>query len=391
MPWLPSQIRRSARLLAVGADTERTAGDRRLGGLRRRFGRALQVAMAAVLAALASGPWLLPRSVLARRVVQQPKTLGYEFHLIGNPNDVAPPVRAGMVLAGGGTDLDEGFRWLIGRSGGGDFLVLRTTGTDAYNPYIYDMAAERGLCADSVATLIIGSRDQAHDSFVLRAIREAEAIWIAGGDQSKHVRYWRGTPVLDEIQAAVARGVPVGGTSSGLSVMGEYVYTAEGDSPTAPHLTSTEAVRDPFSPRVTLRRDFLRLPHLVGTLLDPHFAQESRFGRMAAFLSRLETAGWGRGARGLGIERRTALLVEPDGRARVIAHPAHSQAGAYAFRMQELPQVCEPGRALQVDRIEAIRLRPGDTFDLRTWARPRGTIYELAAGAGSVRLTRKSP
>jgi len=40
---------------------------------------------------------------------------------------------------GGGTDVDAAFEWMIERAGGGDFLVLRTTGTDAYDPYIYAM------------------------------------------------------------------------------------------------------------------------------------------------------------------------------------------------------------------------------------------------------------
>ena len=46
---------------------------------------------------------------------------------------------AGLVVMGGGTDVDAAFEWMIARAGGGDFLVLRTTGTDAYDPYIFDM------------------------------------------------------------------------------------------------------------------------------------------------------------------------------------------------------------------------------------------------------------
>lgn len=41
----------------------------------------------------------------------------------------------GSVLMGGGTDVDAAFEWQISRAGGGDFLVLRESGTDAYNPW----------------------------------------------------------------------------------------------------------------------------------------------------------------------------------------------------------------------------------------------------------------
>ena len=65
---------------------------------------------------------------------------------------------------GGGSDLDEAFRWLCQRAGGGDLLVLRATGDDEYNPYI------QGLChLNSVATLVIPSREAALDPFVARS------------------------------------------------------------------------------------------------------------------------------------------------------------------------------------------------------------------------------
>jgi cyanophycinase len=44
---------------------------------------------------------------------------------------VVTPTLLGLVLEGGGTDIDESYRWMIERSGGGDFLVIRTSGTDA--------------------------------------------------------------------------------------------------------------------------------------------------------------------------------------------------------------------------------------------------------------------
>jgi cyanophycinase-like exopeptidase len=144
----------------------------------------------------------------------------YQYHVVGNPDDVRTRTRPGLVLEGGGRDIDESFLWMIERSGGGDFVVIRATGTDAYNPYIAGMRTPGGLKADSVATLIIPSREAAFDPFVIETIRNAEALWIAGGDQAHYVIHWKGTPVIDAIHAVIARGAPVGGTSSGLAVMG---------------------------------------------------------------------------------------------------------------------------------------------------------------------------
>lgn len=327
-------------------------------------------------------------SMLARRVTRWSPATGYRYNLVGNPEDVATSSRTGLVLMGGGKDIDEAFRWMIGRSGGGDFLVIRSTGTDAYNDYIYDMTAPGGERPDSVATLIIPSRAAAHDPFVAATIRRAEALWIAGGDQATILDFWRETPVVDAIHDALARGVPFGGTSSGLAVLGEFAYTSEADGVDWPHLMSTHALRDPFGPRVTVRGDFLRLPLLAGAILEPHFMQESRLGRLAVFMARIadETAGGAREVRGLGIERKTALLVEPDGTARVIAWPDHSLASVYLLRLAAPAEVCAPGLPLTARRIELRRFVPGQVLDLRSWGGAQGAADRLSVEDGHLFL-----
>jgi cyanophycinase-like exopeptidase len=327
---------------------------------------------------------VIGRSFLARKQALGGSALGYSYSVVGNPGDVAPRTRPGFVLEGGGTDIDEAFRWLIERSGGGDFVVLRTTGTDAYNGFVYGMTAPGGVRADSVATLILNSREGSFDPFVARTIRGAEALWLAGGDQALHHARWRGTPVADAIHDLVARGVPVGGTSSGLAVMGEYAYTGEGDAPEVPHLSSTAVLRDPDHPRVRIRGDFLRLPFLAGTLLEPHFVQQSRYGRMAVFLGRIAAGGRVREARGLGIDWKTALLVEPDGSARVITHADNPYGRVVLLRAPAPADVprAGPGHAPRVAGIEAREFRDGDWVDLREWGGAGGTAFRLSVEAG---------
>ena len=90
-------------------------------------------------------------------------------------------------MMGGGSDLDEAFRWLCRKGNGGDFLILRATGDDDYNSYVY------GLCkANSVATLILPDRQAAEDPAVAQIIRQAEVVFIAGGDQANYIRGMEG-------------------------------------------------------------------------------------------------------------------------------------------------------------------------------------------------------
>jgi len=199
----------------------------------------------------------------------------YSYFRVGNSNDVTASTTSGIVLMGGGTDVDAAFQWMCARSGGGDFLVIRASGTDAYNPYIQQLCPAN----NSVATLIIPNRAAASDPFVVSTIQNAEALWIAGGDQSDYINDWKGTPVQDQINGLIARGVPVGGTSAGMNVLTQFIYSALASQ----GVTSSQALADPFNRYITLDRDFVSLPILQGIIGDPHFVTRDRMGRDLVF------------------------------------------------------------------------------------------------------------
>src|SRR6185436_3776998 len=139
---------------------------------------------------------------------EAPPLAGYQHYLIGNAADVVRPTTGLLVLQGGGDDVDENYVRMGAHGGGGDFVVLRASGEDDYNDYIY------GLChCDSVETIVFYDREAESDPYVIRTIRNAEALFIAGGDQSRYVRFWQGTPVEDAINFVAAKPAPIGGTS----------------------------------------------------------------------------------------------------------------------------------------------------------------------------------
>src|SRR5262249_4252720 len=153
-------------------------------------------------------------------------TLGakqYSYFRLGNPSDATTGTTPGTVLMGGSPDVDAAFQWMCQRSGGGDFLVIRATGTDAYNPYIQQLCPN----INSVATLIIPNRTAASDPFVVTTIQNAEALWIAGGDQSNYINFWKGTPLETALRGLITRAVPVGGTSAGMNVLTQFIYSAQ--------------------------------------------------------------------------------------------------------------------------------------------------------------------
>lgn len=303
----------------------------------------------------------------------------YKYKRLGNPRDLATRPDAGIAMMGGGADLDEAFRWLCAKANGGDFLILRARGSADYNPYV------NRLChANSVATLVIPNRAAAQPPRVAEIIRQAEAIFIAGGDQSLYVNFWNHTPVADALNAHVAAGKPIGGTSAGLAVLGQFVYGCLEDKPDDADLTSREVLSDPYNRRVTVVRDFLEIPALENILTDSHFAKRDRMGRSLGFLARIVADGWSNSPREIAIDERSALLVEPSGQAEVVG----AGLGVYFLQVTDAPEVCKPGQPLTLRHVAVYRASQGANFDLRHWIGNGGLSYTISVEAGQIQTSR---
>jgi cyanophycinase len=302
----------------------------------------------------------------------------YRYIRIGSPHDASGKTTPGYALMGGGSDLDEAFEWLCGKAPGGDFLVLRAAGDDDYNDYV------NKLChVNTLATLIIPSRAAAADPHVTEIIDHAEAIFIAGGDQARYMNWWQHSPVQDALNAHIAAGKPIGGTSAGLAILGEFVYSAQGDVPDDDGLTSSQALANPYFSRVTLRRNFLQIPLLHNTLTDSHFAKRDRMGRTLVFLARIVQDGWSANPREIAIDEKSAVLIEADGISRVVG----TGKGAYFLSVPEPPQTCAEGKPLTFRDIAVHHGAAGSAFDVRSWKPQPGTSYVLFVVAGEVQST----
>ena len=307
---------------------------------------------------------------------------GYQYYVSGNPDDVVKPTRGLWVAQGGGDDVDRNYVRMGEYGGGGDFVVLRASGADEYNDYIFRLCG-----CDSVETLVFDEGTATSDPFVMEKIRNAEALFIAGGDQSNYIRYWKDTPVEDAINFVAAKPAPVGGTSAGMAVMGEFVYSAEG----AESLTSEAALADPFTPDLTLARGFLTLWRLENVITDQHLQERDRIGRTVALLARLQANGWSAAPRAIAADRETAVHIDPaTGIAEVFATPDHPTPYAYFMSATAAPLHCKAGEPLTTEPIVVYRLAPGGRFDLTAWRGEGGIAYELRAEGGLLHSSRES-
>ena len=294
----------------------------------------------------------------------------YTYFQRGNPTDVQPKTEGGFVLMGGGGDVDEAFQWMDEKGGHGDFLVLRGSGGDGYQEYLDDITE-----ANSVHTLVIKDAQAASDPFVVERIQQAEAVFLAGGDQWNYVGKWKDSPLLDALNAAILRGVPIGGTSAGLAVLGEHVFTAEKNT-----VTPQEALANPFDEKITFSSDFLKAPALQGVITDSHFSERDRMGRLVSFMGRLQEDNDLPSMRGVGVDEGTAALLEPSGDSRVVG-----KGGVHWVRSENRPEVCESGKPLTFEDLSVTSLKAGETFDLNSWTSPQVPPKVLNVNKGQIK------
>ena len=302
----------------------------------------------------------------------------YEYYLTGDPDDVVTATSHGMLLAGGSNDIADAMRWMIDRSGGGDFVVIRCSGSDGYNPWIYNRLGG----VDSIESIVFLSSKACYDEFVLDKIRNAEALFIAGGDQWDYVSMWKGTPVEDAIHFVADKPAPVGGTSAGLAVLGEFVFSAKHDT-----IDSEEALMDPVDSSVAIERDFLSLQNMEDKITDSHFVARDRMGRLVTFLARIVDNGRSDEAMGIGIDEKTALGVDASGDVTLFSLPGDTPGSVYFLRTPGPPEVCKAKTPLMFLNISVYRISGTATFNLATWQGSGGVEYTLSAVDGVLTST----
>ncbi|MHC9084750.1 cyanophycinase [Luteimonas sp. RIT-PG2_3] len=282
---------------------------------------------------------------------------GYVYYKIGDLSAKRPGATSpGLMLVGGGDWPREAFRWWVGQAGNGHLVILRASGAEnAQEEFFNDIG---GIV--SAQTLVFHDRAAASDPKVLEIVAAADGVFIAGGDQSRYIRFWKGTPLQDALNAHVRAGKPLAGTSAGLAIMGAYSYGAlDGGS-----LTTAKALRDPLGPAVTLEHDFLALPGLERVVTDSHFSERDRLGRLLVFLNRLEADQGRRDLIGVGVDEDTALCVGADGVGRVITD---NDGQVWLVRQPPQPAVLARRRPLQAEGMSAVVMGPGSRLDLKTW------------------------
>ncbi|MCL6633173.1 MAG: cyanophycinase [Alicyclobacillus herbarius] len=200
----------------------------------------------------------------------------------------------------------------------------------------------RRLGAADVRTFDVSHRNAANTDSAVQFIEDATCIFFTGGDQMRITKLLGGTRVDAALHNALARGVPLGGTSAGASMMSStMIVDGEGET----------------NPRIAVVDMAPGMEFLDGVVIDQHFAQRGRLGRLVSAVAQYPHH------LGLGIDEDTAIVVE-NGVFRVMGRGAVSVVDAGGVTYSNLEAV-ESDEALCLCGIQLHILPQGYGFHLR--------------------------
>ena len=217
-------------------------------------------------------------------------------------------------------------------------LVITTASPEPERPHEEYAAAFSKLGARGVSILHPATRKDADAPALLSALDRAEGVYFSGGGQRRLVATLGGSKFDALLRERHRRGLPVGGTSAGASAL-STVMLAGGKGRTALQTGSAE-----------LSTGFGLLP---GVIVDQHFQQRKRMGRLFAAVTRNPEK------LGFGVDEATAAEIDPcRTRLRPRGGHAHHRRRIGARRRQSRRRRATE-RAVVIRRTPAAQPRAG--------------------------------
>lgn len=254
----------------------------------------------------------------------------------------------GKLLIIGGAEDKQGeckiLKRFVQESGGRESCITVLT---AATEYPIQVGAEYhtlflSLGAKEVQVLDVSDRTQANRQGIGKEFETSSGIFFTGGDQLRITGLLGGTLVGRMLQKLYEKGVIIAGTSAGASVMSDTMIVG-GEAGTAKKSSLTMA------PGLGLLRS---------VVIDQHFAQRGRIGRLLSAISQNPYV------LGVGIDEDTAILVQSDARVSVIGSNTVTVVDASSSTTTNVSEAT-PGQTLVLSPIIMHVLSDGYSFDLK--------------------------
>lgn len=214
-----------------------------------------------------------------------------------------------------------------------------------------DVASERyrelfeALGIARVTGLRPEERAEAEDPELAAALNDASAVFLTGGNQLRLSSVVAGTRLADAIHRAHDRGAVLAGTSAGASAMAAHMMAFG---------------RGGETPKQRMAQLAAGLGILQGVVVDQHFEQRGRFGRLLAVVAQSPSL------LGIGLDEDTCAIVYADRSMEVVGKGAVTVIDG--SKVQTDAHQAKGHRPIMISGAIVHSLPGGAWFDLRARA-----------------------
>jgi cyanophycinase len=260
-----------------------------------------------------------------------------------------PATARGSLVIIGGHEEKEGraliLREVARRAGKGKLVVATLASEEPEEMWRDYERAFTALGVRRLEHLDVSSREALLRDGQPDVLDGASVVFFTGGGQLRITTMFGGTQLCERIQEFYRRGGTIAGTSAGASVMSDtMLVSGSGDES---HRIGTSLQMAPG------------LGYIQDTIIDQHFAERGRIGRLLGAVARNPRL------LGLGLDENTAIVVEEELRFRVIGEGAVYVVDGRGLTATNLTEEDED-RAMSVFNVRLHVLSQGDEYDLQT-------------------------
>jgi cyanophycinase len=204
-----------------------------------------------------------------------------------------------------------------------------------------------------ISPLIEDWQGNADDEDIATTITDSTIVWFSGGNQSRIIDEFirdDGSPTLalEAVQAVLTKGGVVGGSSAGAAMMSDPMISGG---------TSIDAMTSGIGDGVSLS-DGLGL--LEEGIVDQHFDQRGRFGRLLRACWGDSSAGYSRQPYGFGIDENTGFIFD-------LGREEATVVGEHGVMVIDTTDATGgDSDPIEIENVRLHHLTHGDTVDVNT-------------------------
>jgi cyanophycinase len=262
------------------------------------------------------------------------------------PLNAVPHVAKGTLIIIGGNENKDGHKPIleeVARHVGRGKLLIATFASEEpeelweeYRKLFAELGVKR------IEQLDARTREEMLSDPQLDRLAGATAVFFCGGDQLKITSRFGGTQLCDRIRHIYADGGIIAGTSSGAAVMSETMMIASNGHEGRTGLGSLRMAPG--------------LGFIPGVIVDQHFAERGRIGRLVAAVSQNPRM------LGIGIDEDTAICVDGQRRFTVLGSGAVYVIDGSRLSYTDVAE--DAGESASMYGLTLHVLTTFDTFDL---------------------------